>query len=220
MAEEQVAEESTEKPKKPIVKIALMVTLVVVLIVGAIVGTLAVTGFFAKKPAESADAVLDAHGGAGHGPAKDDHGKAAKDDHGKAAKDDLGKSAKGGAAEGPKKKEVSLEAQAKFEKSYIPLDDKKDLVANVAGSRKVMKVNFSLMTMYDDRVEKNVEKHRIALRSASLDVLRQVTEAEITKPDFRLDLAQRLRDRINAELERLEGFGGIEEVFFTEFVYQ
>ena len=54
----------------------------------------------------------------------------------------------------------------------------------------------------------------------SLDVLRQVTEAEITKPDFRLDLAQRLRDRINAELERLEGFGGIEEVFFTEFVYQ
>jgi len=26
--------------------------------------------------------------------------------------------------------------------------------------------------------------------------------------------------KINSELERLESFGGIEEVFFTEFVFQ
>ncbi|MEY3748752.1 MAG: dTDP-glucose 4,6-dehydratase [Actinomycetota bacterium] len=99
-------------------------------------------------------------------------------------------------------------------------DDKKALVTNLSGSRKVMQVSLSLMTMYDDRVFKNVEKHRAALRSGLLDVLRQVTEAELAKPDFRNDLALRLRDRINAELERLENFGGIDEVFFTEFVVQ
>jgi len=106
-----------------------------------------------------------------------------------------------------------------FKKSYIDLDTK-SLVANVSGSRKVMQVSLSLMTFYEDRVAKNIGKHRVILRSAVLNVLRQVTEPELTKPDFRIDLAQRLRDRINAELERLEDFGGIEEVFFTEFVYQ
>jgi flagellar FliL protein len=83
-----------------------------------------------------------------------------------------------------------------------------------------MQVSLSLMTQYDDRVFKNVETHRAALRSASLDVLRTVTEPDLSKPEFRIQLAGRLRDRINMELERLEGFGGIEEVFFTEFVYQ
>ena len=102
----------------------------------------------------------------------------------------------------------------------MDLDDKKPLISNVAGSRKVMQVSLSLMTQYDDRVFKNVEKHRTALRSACLDVLRQVTEADLSKPEFRSELLARLRERINSELERLEGFGGIEEVFFAEFVFQ
>ena len=67
---------------------------------------------------------------------------------------------------------------------------------------------------------KNVEKHRTALRSVALDVLRQITEPELTKAGFRVQLAQQLRDKINLELERLEVFGGIEEIFFAEFVYQ
>ena len=125
--------------------------------------------------------------------------------------------AKGGA---PQKKPLPPNAQTRFEKSYMELDEKKALVANVAGSRKVMQISLSLMTQYDDRVFQSVEKHRAALRSAALNVLRLVTEADLVKPDFRSELAQRLCDRINAELERLENFGGIEEVFFTEFVYQ
>ena len=115
---------------------------------------------------------------------------------------------------------MPADANALFEKSYMELDEKKPLVANVSGSRKVMQVNLSLMTTYDDRVFKNVEKHRAALRSSVLDVLRLVTEADLAKPDFRAELAVKLRERINSELERLERFGGIEEVFFSEFVYQ
>ena len=102
----------------------------------------------------------------------------------------------------------------------MDLDEKKPLVANISGSRKVMQVRLSLMTQYDDRVFKNVEKHRAALRSGALDVLRQVTEADLAKPEFRNELAVKLREKINAELERLENFGGIEEVFFNEFVFQ
>lgn len=161
----------------------------------------------------------DGHGPAPAAPAGDGHGAPAApaaDAHGAPAKD-----AKGGAAPGqPQRRPLPANAPARFEKSYMDLDEKKPLVANVAGSRKVLQVSLSLMTQYDDRVFKNVEKHRAALRSVCLDVLRQVVEADLGKPEAREQLANRLRDAINVELEKMEGFGGIEDVFFTEFVYQ
>jgi flagellar FliL protein len=53
-----------------------------------------------------------------------------------------------------------------------------------------------------------------------LDVMRQTTEADVTKPDFRKDLAAKLKDVLNELLEKFEDFGGIEDVFFTSFVMQ
>ena len=76
------------------------------------------------------------------------------------------------------------------------------------------------MTHYDSRVFDNVKKHEFALRSAMLDVMRQTTEADVTKPDFRKELASKLKDVLNELLEKFEDFGGIEDVFFTSFVMQ
>jgi flagellar FliL protein len=53
-----------------------------------------------------------------------------------------------------------------------------------------------------------------------LDVMRQSTEADVSKPDYRRDLAVKLKDVMNAMLEEYEDFGGIEEVMFTSFVMQ
>ena len=225
---EAKTEEVEEKPKSPVLKIIVLVVVVILLMVLAIGGTLFATGMFSKKDKHDAELALDegadakghdAPAAAGHGEAKGGHGDA-KGGHGE-AKGGHGDDKKGGTPGGtPKKKAVPADANAPFEKSYMELDEKKPLVANVSGSRKVMQVNLSLMTTYDDRVFKNVEKHRAALRSSVLDVLRLVTEADLAKPDFRAELAVKLRERINSELERLERFGGIEEVFFSEFVYQ
>ena len=226
MSEEKV-EQTEEKPKKPIVKIIILAVVVILLMALAVAGTLFATGAFSKKAQTDPDLALDesadSAGSKGHGaPAGGDHG-APKDAHG-APKDAHGasKDGHGGAAKGdvPQKKALPSDKDSRFEKSYMDLDEKKALVANVAGSRKVMQVNLSLMTTYDDRVFKNVEKHRAALRSGALDVLRQTTEADLTRSEFRAELAVRLREKINSELERLENFGGIEEVFFTEFVFQ
>jgi len=226
MSEEKV-EQTEEKPKKPIVKIIILAVVVILLMALAVAGTLFATGAFSKKAHTDLDLALDesadsaeskGHGapaGGDHGASKDAHG-APKDAHG-AAKDGHGGAAKGDV---PQKKALPSDKDSRFEKSYMDLDEKKALVANVAGSRKVMQVNLSLMTTYDDRVFKNVEKHRAALRSGALDVLRQTTEADLTRSEFRAELAVRLREKINSELERLENFGGIEEVFFTEFVFQ
>jgi flagellar FliL protein len=53
-----------------------------------------------------------------------------------------------------------------------------------------------------------------------LDIMRQSTEAEVSKPDFRKELAVKLKDIMNSMLEEYEDFGGIEEVMFTSFVMQ
>jgi flagellar FliL protein len=230
MAEEKTTEVAEETKKKPIVKIILLAVGLIVILGIAIGGTLFFTGAFSKTPVDAEEALLaeeEHEPAAAHGKPEASGGPAKADAHsGKGdAKGDAKGGAKGGAkgdAKGgpPQKKPLPADAQTRFEKSYMDLDDKKPLVANVANSRKVMQVSLSLMTQYDDRVFQSVEKHRAALRSTALNVLRLVTEADLVKPEFRTELAQRLRDRINAELERLENFGGIEEVFFTEFVYQ
>ena len=226
MSEAKTEEVVEKKPKSPMVKIIILAVVVILLLVLAVGGTLFATGMFSKKAKPDAELALEGAAGAGghgapaaggHGaPAAGGHGEA-KGGHGEAKGGHHGDDKKGAT---PNKKMVPADANAVFEKSYMELDEKKALVSNVSGSRKVMQVNLSLMTTYDERVFKNVEKHRVALRSAALDVLRQVTEADLTKPDFRAELAVKIREKINSELERLERFGGIEEVFFSEFVYQ
>ncbi len=217
--EEQV--EGEPKKKGPLIKIILMVVAVLFLIGASVGGTLLATGFFSKKDQakEAVDAQLDKlEGGDGHGEAKKDdgHGDAKKDDgHGDANKDDHGKPG----AEAPAKELVTPDAEnQRWKFNYYALE--KPLLSNVAGSRKVMQVTLTIMTHYDDRVIKNVKTHELALRAGILDVMRQKTEADLREPDFRKALAEEVRLTINSLLEKYEGFGGIEEVMFTEFVVQ
>jgi len=217
--EEQV--EGEPKKKGPLIKIILMVVAVLFLIGASVGGTLLATGFFSKKEQakEAVDAQLDKlEGGDGHGEAKKDdgHGEAKKDDgHGDAKKDDHGKPA----ADAPAKELVTPDADnQRWKFNYYALE--KPLLSNLAGSRKVMQVTLTIMTHYDDRVIKNVKTHELALRAGILDVMRQKTEADLREPDFRKALAEEVRLTINSLLEKYEGFGGIEEVMFTEFVVQ
>ena len=221
MAEEAAAapEEQVEgEPKKkgPLVKIILIVVGVLLLIGLSVGGTLFATGFFSKKPKEAVDAQLDkldGHGdghapaGDGHAPAGDGHGDKKDDGHGKPA------------AEAPQKELASPEGEAeRWKFNYYALE--KPLLSNVAGSRKVMQVTLTIMTHYDDRVIKNVKTHELAIRAGILDVMRQKTESDLLKPDFRKALAEDVKLVVNSLLEKYEGFGGIEEVMFTEFIVQ
>jgi len=192
MSEAKTEEVVEKKPKSPMVKIIILAVVVILLLVLAVGGTLFATGMFSKKAKPDVELALEGAAGAGgHGaPAAGGHGEA-KGGHGE-AKGGHGDDKKGAT---PNKKMMPADAKAVFEKSYMELDEKKALVSNVSGSRKVMQVNLSLMTTYDERVFKNVEKHRVALRSAALDVLRQVTEADLTKPDFRAELAVKIREK-------------------------
>ena len=226
MAEEAAAapegqEEAEPKKKGPLLKIILMVVAVLFLIGASVGGTLLATGFFSKKEQakEAVDAQLDklegehgggdAHGdghGDGHGAPADAHGAPA-DAHGKPG------------AEAPGKELVAPDADStRWKFNYYSLE--KPLLSNLAGTRKVMQVTLTVMTHYDDRVIKNIKTHELALRAGILDVMRTKTEADLKDPDFRKQLAEEVRVVINSLLEKYEGFGGIEEVMFSEFVVQ
>jgi flagellar FliL protein len=184
--------EGAEEPKKkkPIVKILLIVIGAIVLMVVVMFATLFFSGYFEKKAELAAQDKLE----------------------------ELEAAASKAKIEAPSKIKKEAPEATRFEKNYLQLD--KELMTNITGSKKVMVVQVALMTHYDTRVFDNVKKHEFALRSAMLDVMRQTTEADVTKPDFRKDLAAKLKDVLNELLEKFEDFGGIEDVFFTSFVMQ
>jgi len=218
---EEVVDAEESKPKSPIVMIIVAGLVLLVLMVAAVGGTLFATGFFDSKDKKAAAAALASmetpKDGAKEGQAGD--AKGGKDESAaKGGKDDG--QAKPGAAGASAPKLVSKTAaeMQRFEYRYHELD--KDMVANLTGSKKIMQIKIALMTRYDDRVVANIKKHEFALRSVALDVMRQTKPEEIDQPDFRKRLAEKIRDEMNATLQKFEDFGGIEEIMFTNFIVQ
>ncbi len=191
----EVLEEEPKK-KKPIVLIIGGVVGLIVLIVGSVLGTLFFTGYFNPKPVvdpELAEAAADGKGAPGAPGDKKGDGK-------------------------PSKKAKGSPELTRFEYTYMQIE--REFLVNISGSKKVMSVQIAVMTHYDDRVFENVKKHDFALRSAVMDVMRLTTDADLVKPEFRKELAVKIRDSINTLLEKYEDFGGIEEIHFTNFIVQ
>lgn len=189
---EAEAEAGTEEPKKkkPILLILGIVVLAIVLMVGVAFGTLYFSGYYEKKAELAAMDKLE----------------------------ELEAAATKAKDEAPAKLKKEAPEATRFEKNYFQVE--KELMTNITGSKKVMVVQLAVMTHYDSRVFDNIKKHEFALRSAMLDVMRQTTEAEASKPEFRKELAVKLKDIMNTLLEEYEDFGGVEEVMFTSFVMQ
>ncbi|MGA0882716.1 MAG: flagellar basal body-associated FliL family protein [Burkholderiaceae bacterium] len=209
MADEQAPEEGKKK-KGPLLMIIILVVVILLLLVGAVVGTLAATGFFSKPDEATVEELLK--------KAEEEKAKVEGTDGPKLGPDGKPLPNSKDTPDGPEKVKKDAPESTKFESKYHELS--RPLLANLSGSRKVMQVTVAIMTHYDQKVIDNINKHEFALRSATLDVMRQVTEAEVEKPTFRLDLAERIRLAMNAVLEKYEDFGGIEQVLFTEFVVQ
>ncbi len=192
MADEEIEVEG--KKKSPLIKIVVIALVAILLLVGTAVGTMFVTGFFDKKDTAAAEQALK-NMEAGAADSKAAASEAA-----------------------PQKKAKESPELQRFENSYMELE--KPLVSNLTNTRKVIQLNLAIMTHYDERVFKNAKKHEFALRSVALDVMRQMTEADLAKPEFRKELAAKIREEMNGVLQKYEDFGGIKEVFFTSFVVQ
>ncbi len=193
MADEQIEEEGGEGKKGGLIKIVLLVVGVILVVLLTIGLTLFFTGFFDPGPEEVAEQQIEA--------LETDAAAAAEE-----------------AAKQPAKVQLEAPPIEKFETVYYELE--REFLANVSNSRKVMQVKIAIMTHYDEQVIANIEKHTFAIRSSILDIMRQVTEQDLLKPDFRSQLSEDVRLAMNAALEEFEDFGGVEKVYFSEFIVQ
>jgi len=118
----------------------------------------------------------------------------------------------------PKKIAKETPATQTFVTSYYTFPD--DFTTNLKGSSAFLKISVGVSTQYDATVVENVEMHQLALRSEVLGVISEHTAEDMEGKEGRDALAENIRLALNKRLEDLEGFGGVEGVFFTSFVLQ
>ncbi len=92
--------------------------------------------------------------------------------------------------------------------------------SNLSNSDSFAQLSLAVSTYYDERVFENVTNHEIAIRSAVLMELGQQDAIELEGPEGKRKLKKKLRDIINETLKEKTGFGGIEDVYFTNMVVQ
>lgn len=105
-----------------------------------------------------------------------------------------------------------------FQATYIPIKD--NFTANLKGGGAFVQIGLALSTYYDDRVVQNVETHQLAIRSAVLMTLSEQDPVLMTTAEGKEQLKRQLASAINQVLEQREGFGGIDNVYFTSLVTQ
>ncbi len=105
-----------------------------------------------------------------------------------------------------------------YASNYYAMD--KDFTSNLQGSVHYIQVGLAISTPYDDTVIENIKTNEIAVRSAILMALGDTPEDQITTAEGKKALQVRLVKAINDTLKQKEGFGGVSNVYFTNFVVQ
>jgi len=106
----------------------------------------------------------------------------------------------------------------KYASNYYALD--KEFTSNLQDSDHFIQVGVAVSTPYDETVIEHLKTNDIAVRSAILMALGDTTEDQVFTSAGKRQLQTRLAAAINATLKQKEGFGGVSNVYFTNFVVQ
>jgi flagellar FliL protein len=107
---------------------------------------------------------------------------------------------------------------SKFQASYYPLGE--NFTANLRDGSGFIQLGLGVSTYYDERVVEAVKLHEMAVRSAVLLAVSEQDPLIIRSPKGKEALKASLRGAINDVLKAKEGFGGIDDVYFTSLVIQ
>lgn len=200
MADEDAVEVADEK-KGGLVKILLFVVIGLLVIVISIGVTLFITGFFDAKPVSvDKDGNLITQQDAAQGG---EDGEAIADPN---------------APKPLRKVSKEVTEEQKFDQLYNEIE--RSFTVNLSGSKQFCQFTMGFMTHYDQRVVDNVYKHELAIRSAIIMEASGYSKEQLISVTDKQKLANSIKARMNQLLIGYEDFGGIEEVFFTEFVIQ
>jgi flagellar FliL protein len=118
----------------------------------------------------------------------------------------------------PEKQVKEMPETDLFVTSYFTFPE--PLTSNLRESKTFLQVQVGVSTQYDAQVITNVETHKLALQSDMLAVIATFTAEDLAGTAGRQRLADALKDAVNERLVKLEGFGGVEDVFFPSFMMQ
>ncbi|MCB2060611.1 MAG: flagellar basal body-associated FliL family protein [Novosphingobium sp.] len=120
--------------------------------------------------------------------------------------------------EGEGAMEVDGEGGSEYRTSYYSFHE--EFTSNLKNSPALLQVQLAASTRRDGRVLIWMKKHELAIRSTLLGVIADTTEDEVYTLEGKQRLQKRMTDAINKVLEKNEGFGGVDNVFFTTFIIQ
>lgn len=106
----------------------------------------------------------------------------------------------------------------KYKATYYDLAQ--NFTSNLRDSDGFMQVSVGVSTYYDQRVLDRVKEHEMAIRSAVLMTLADQDSFVISTPAGKKELQKSLKKAINDVLIQKEGFGGVDDVYFTNFIIQ
>lgn len=106
----------------------------------------------------------------------------------------------------------------KYEITYYPITDA--FTTNLSDGSGFLQVGISLSTYYDGKVITNIKNQSVPIRSAVLMVLAEQDPALLSTSQGKQQLQRQLTAAINDVLRDKEGFGGVDNVYFTSLVIQ
>lgn len=106
----------------------------------------------------------------------------------------------------------------KYEVTYYPITEA--FTTNLADGSGFLQIGISLSTFYDGKVINNIKRQAVPIRSVVLMVLAEQDPALLSTSQGKQRLQRQLTAAINDVLREKEGFGGIDNVYFTSLVIQ
>ena len=105
-----------------------------------------------------------------------------------------------------------------YKSTYVPMDQ--PFSSNLRDTDGYLQLGVGVSTFYDQKVTDHLKDNDMAVRSAVLEVLAQQSAEALNTPQGKAALRQQLKTAINNVLVAREGFGGVDDVYFTSFIIQ
>ena len=105
-----------------------------------------------------------------------------------------------------------------YKSTYVPMDQ--PFTSNLRDTDGYLQLGVGVSTLYDQKVTDHLKDSDMPIRAAVLEVLAQQSAETLNTPQGKAALRQQLKVAINNVLQQREGFGGIDDVYFTSFIIQ
>jgi flagellar FliL protein len=105
-----------------------------------------------------------------------------------------------------------------YKSTYVPMEQ--PFTSNLRDTDGYLQLGLGVSTFYDQKVTDHLKDSDMPVRSAVLEVLAQQSAEALNTPQGKAQLRQAIKVAINRVLQQREGFGGVDDVYFTSFIIQ